>query len=105
MVALVLQVRLEQDLAHAHEPGHRGQGRHVERALLDGLVQGLDAGWRPAASRRHDLAGHVRPVEQARGDRVLGDPPGVGGEVLAGQSEHPRSTGPEALRYAIASVQ
>ena len=64
VVALVLEVGLEQDLPGAHEPGDRGQDGRVERAFLDRLVEGLHQVGGSRCPRRYHLAGDVGPVEE-----------------------------------------
>ncbi len=84
---LELEVVAGGDRAGAEQPGERCQRVGLERADLEPAVDGVEQGRRRRRSVRHQLAGEVRPLHQARGERVDGDPPPVVGEVDAGKLE------------------
>ena len=92
--ALVLEVGAQDDVAGADQPGQRGQRVGVEGALLQRPVDGVEQVGRHRASRRGiSSPGHVRAVHEPGGDRVDRVAPAVGGEVGAGQLEHPGVVG------------
>ena len=88
------QVGPVDDLAHPHEPGHRGQALGLQRLLLEAAVHRGEQPRRLGRAEGDQLPGHVAPVDQAGGDRVHGVAPPVGGEVRAGRLPHPARPGP-----------
>ena len=100
VVALVLEVVAERDVAHAHEAGHRRDGDGVERVLLEATVEGVDEVGRRRRAVRDELAGDVGPVDEPGRDRVDGVAPPVRREVGARHLEHP--CGPAVGRLAPA---
>ena len=100
VVALVLEVVPERDVAHAHEAGHRRDGDGIERVLLEPAVEGVEQVGRGRRAVGDELAGDVGPVDQPGRDRVDGVAPPVRREVGARHLEHPR--GPAVGRLAPA---
>ncbi len=93
-VALVLEVGVDQHVAHPHQAGDGGDGRRVELALLQPAVERPQQIGRLRRAERDELAPDPRAVHQPGRDEVLGVAPAVGAEVGARQLEHARGVAP-----------
>ena len=89
VVALVGLVVLDEDVPHAEQGHHRGEGVPILGPLLEGVVDGVERVGR--GQRTHDLllVGDEGPGEQAGPDGVDGVPPAVGAEVVPGEGVDP----------------
>ncbi|GIU87535.1 MAG: hypothetical protein KatS3mg009_2050 [Acidimicrobiia bacterium] len=88
VVALVLHVVAQHQVPDAHARQQRRERLGVEHPLLGAPVERVEEVRRAGTAVGDQLAGHVRPVHEPRGDRVDGVAPAVGREVGARQFEH-----------------
>ena len=88
VVALVLDVVAQDDVADTHAARQRAEAVRVEQSLLDAAVERVQQVGGGRAAPRDQLARDVGPVHQPGRDRVDGVAPAVRREVGAGQLEH-----------------
>src|SRR5690606_16138121 len=87
VVALVLEVALDEDVAGPQEGGDRGEAGGDGGALLQAQVERVEQVGRGRRPVGDQLALDRRPVDQAGQDRVDRVAPPVAGEVGAGHDE------------------
>ena len=99
VVALVLQVALDQHVARPHQPGDGGDAVGVGRALLEPQVEGVEQVGGGGRAVGDQLTLHRGPVHQPGQHRVDRVAPAVAGEVGARDHQHPggRALGVEVV--------